>query len=370
MLHQSEWSSLRDPQLTLRTGYFEGNKIALWRVSATNATEYWGFTQKNGEWQLTDMAELESITFLNYDQVRFSSARVLELLIRKKVVTRFEITDEPRGDHSLYRKVLRNELEWAPLGTVVGTESQEFRKAQAQAHPQARKPGTEPVAVRVSDAPTPPVEIPDFAKLSDSEPVKALLSGDLARYEALIKADDPAALRLLFRVYTTAKKEGIYWNRALWLLSKSPQTWVMEEIRKDFLSAPSITLPPNAEFGAGQSSELIQKPKYILAATLVRIGDLEMLTRLWWEFSSLSPEDQMVVAMAAYEMPRLGMVQTILNATKSAKTDKIADALINSANQLVVQALADPVKREGAIRVGEHLRSKGLARGFLLEMLK
>jgi hypothetical protein len=364
VLDQSEHSSKRDPNWTLHTGYFDGNKIALWRVSALNSTEYWGFTQKEGKWQLTDRAMLESITFLNFDKAEFSSSRVLELSKDKRVLTKFEVTEESRGGHPLYRKVLRNEIEWSPHGTVVGTESLSLMNAQAQ------KQDAEPDASRASSDPAPPVRVTDFAKMNEGELVQALKRGDLSRYQAIVKTDDPADLRLIFRVYSAAKKEGIYWNKALWLLSQSPQTWVAEEIWNDFVQAPSITILPNAELGWGKTAELIQEPKYVLATAVVRIGDAEMTTRLWQQFRTMSPEDQMVVAMVADVAPRLAAAQAILKAVESAKTDKIAEQLVDSANRLVAQALEDPAKRDGATGVARYLSSKGLAREFLLEKMK
>lgn len=363
VLDRSVRNSTPDMHWTLSAGYFDGDKIALWRGNAPGGTEYWGYSLKEGKWQLTDLATLGTTTGLNFDEVRFSSIRVLEFLRKKRVVFKFEITEEPQEGDALYRTVLRNECEWKP-----GSFDDSWGHSGFVAlGPDSRR---KPAALHTSDASTPPVEIADFTRLKDDELVQALKRGDLARFEPLIKADDPAALRLLFRAYTAAKKEGIYWSHALRLLSRSPQTWVAEEIWTDFWRLSSIFVPPNAEPSHGNASELLRTPKYVLAQTIVSIGDAAMTTRLWDMFPGMSPENQMVVALTAREDPRLGAVSAILKASKYAKTDEIAGALVNSASQLVVQALEDPTKREGAARVGEYLKKNGLARDFLLEKLK
>lgn len=125
VIDRAERSRIVDPQWTLSAGYFDGNKIALWRIKSSNLTEYWGFTEKEGNWKLTDRAFLESATVMpDFNKAHFTSVRTLELLKGKKVSVRYEVTEQPRGGDALYRKVLRNGVEWTLEGTVVGTEAE------------------------------------------------------------------------------------------------------------------------------------------------------------------------------------------------------------------------------------------------------
>lgn len=149
VIDRAERSLKLDPHWTLTDGYFDGNRIALWRTKATGMMEYWGFVLKEGSWQMTDRAFLGSTTDVGFDKAQFTSVRTLELLNHNKVSVRFEITEQPRGGDPFYRKVLRNGVEWAPEGTVVGTEG-EALLAAARA-----KPGAAAVAPAPTPAPTP-----------------------------------------------------------------------------------------------------------------------------------------------------------------------------------------------------------------------
>ncbi|WP_075088799.1 hypothetical protein [Verrucomicrobium spinosum] len=131
VIDRSERSLKFDPHWTLRAGYFEGNRIALWRTKATGMTEYWGFTEKEGRWQLTDRAFLGTTSGEGFDNAQFTSVRRLEFLNGNKVSVRFEITEQPRSGDAVYRKVIRNGVEWAAPGTFVGTETEESLAALA-----------------------------------------------------------------------------------------------------------------------------------------------------------------------------------------------------------------------------------------------
>lgn len=155
VIDRAERSLKFDPHWTLRNGYFDGNQIALWRTKVTGMTEYWQFTEKEGSWRMTGRAFLGTTSGEGFEVARFTSVRTLELLNGNKVSVRFEITEQPRSGDVLYRKVLRNGVEWVAPGTFVGTETEESLAAEAA------KSGAAAVAPAPTPAPTPvPVEKP------------------------------------------------------------------------------------------------------------------------------------------------------------------------------------------------------------------
>jgi hypothetical protein len=143
---------------------------------------------------------------------------------------------------------------------------------------------------------------------------------------------------------------------------------------KLFESLTSITPPkelstPPDNRGWGDMQKIYHSPKYQIASAIMKSGDTATLARIWREFASLSEDDQQVIGMLASSCGDIEKVSSIVAASRVAKSEDIRISLLDGASRVVAQALADPVRREAALRTAQHMRSSGLASSLLIDAL-